>query len=426
MALPAHVHTIAWVLVSLLRLPGTAHAQDDVSSSSYDCGLEPPGASYVPLSGPRPHETRWLPSEPPLVRREDVSGVRALSGLPQTRGRAGALSGKTLYLSPGHGFYRSSPLGRWATQRGNTNDVVEDLVSIETLNQYLLPMLMGAGATVIPVRESDLNPHMALVDNGAAGYSEEGAAELFSTSSPGWGSPPMPMRNAVEPFKLGDSRLMTASPTATARATWAPSIPADGYYHVYVSYGSDPGRVTDAHYVVRHAGGESHFRVNQRRHGGTWVLLGRFYFREGPHPETASVVMLNDSAMEGSVSLDAVRFGGGSGDIGDSTLGPLSRPRFEECARYHTQFSGAPPSVFAPSGINALSNERNDDVSSRPRFAAWLHEEGEDAVYVAWHTNASGLSTPDDRFRGTEVYVYGPNPVDGTLNFTGVPGSDVL
>ncbi len=421
------MHAIACVLLSLLCLPGTAHArtQED-NPSSQDCGLEPPGATYVPLPGPRPHETRWLASEPPLVRREDVSGVRGLSGLPQTRVRTGALSGKTIYLSPGHGFFRSSPLGRWATQRGNTNDVVEDLVSIETLNQYLLPMLMGAGATVVPVRESDLNPRMVLVDNGSASYSEVGLGELFSTSSPGWGALPIPMRNAVEPFQLGDSRVMTAASTATARVTWAPSIPADGYYHVYVSYGSDPGRVTDAHYVVRHAGGESHFRVNQRRHGGTWVLLGRFYFRSGQHPETASVMALNDSIVGGTVSLDAVRFGGGSGVIGDTTLAALPRPRFEECARYHTQFSGAPPAVFAPSGVNALSNERNDDVSARPRFAAWLHEDGEDAVYVAWHTNASGLSKPDDRFRGTEVYVYGPNPVDGTLNFTGVPGSDVL
>ncbi|WP_414639243.1 N-acetylmuramoyl-L-alanine amidase [Archangium sp.] len=426
MALPAHVRAIAWVLVSLLCLPGTSQAQED-GSFSQDCGLEPPGAVYVPLPGPRSHETRWLPSEPPLVRREERAGsVSALSGMPQTRIRTGALSGKTIYLSPGHGFYRSSPLGRWATQRGNTNDVVEDLVSIETLNQYLLPMLMGAGATVIPVRESDLNPRMVILDNGGAGYSEEGPSELFSTSTPGWGPPPVPMGNAVEPFQLGDKRLMTAAPTATAQATWAPTIPADGAYHVYVSYGADPGRVTDAHYVVRHAGGESHFRVNQRRHGGTWVLLGRFYFRAGLHPETASVVALNDSAESGNVSLDAVRFGGGSGAIGDGTLAPLPRPRFEECARYHTQFSGAPPSVFAPSGINALSNERNDDVSSRSRFAAWMHEEGEDAVYVAWHTNASGRSTPDDRFRGTEAYVYGPNPVDGTLNFTGVPGSDVL
>ncbi|WP_235216541.1 N-acetylmuramoyl-L-alanine amidase [Archangium violaceum] len=426
MALPAHVHTTAWMLVSLLCLPGMSLAQDD-GSFAQDCGLEPPGAVYVPLPGPRPHETRWSPSEPPLVRREDPKGsVSALAGVPQTRIRTGALSGKTIYLSPGHGFFRSSPLGRWATQRGNTNDVVEDLVSIETLNQYLLPMLMGAGATVIPVRESDLNPRMVIVDNGAAGYTETGATELFTSATPGWGPPPAPMGNAVQPFQLGDHRLMTAAPTATAQATWAPSIPADGAYHVYVSYGADPGRVSDAHYVVRHAGGESHFRVNQRRHGGTWVLLGRFYFRAGQNPETASVAALNDSAESGTLSLDAVRMGGGTGVIGDGALAPLPRPRFEECARYHTQFSGAPPAVFAPSGINALSNERNDDVSSRARFAAWLHEEGEDAVYVAWHTNASGLSTPDDRFRGTEVYVYGPNPVDGTLNFTGVPGSDVL
>ncbi|QRK07799.1 N-acetylmuramoyl-L-alanine amidase [Archangium violaceum] len=410
------------MLVSLLCLPSMSRAQEE-DTFSHDCGLEPPGAVYVPLPGPRPHETRWQRSEPALVRREDRSGrVSALSGLPQTRIRSGALSGKTLYLSPGHGFYRSSPLGRWATQRGNTNGVVEDLVSIETLNQYLMPMLMGAGATVIPVRESDLNPRMLLVDNGGAGYSEEGAAELFSSSQPGWGTPPVPMGNAVEPFRLGDQRVMKASPTESARATWAGAIPADGYYHVYVSYVADPDRVTDAHYLVRHAGGESHFRVNQRRHGGTWVLLGRFYFRAGQHPETASVVAINDSTMTGSVSLDAVRIGGGSGDIGDAALGALPRPRFEECARYHTQFSGAPPEVFAPSGTNALSNERNDDVSARARFAAWLHEDGEDAVYVAWHTNASSTGN----VRGTEAYVYGPNPVDGTYNFTGVPGSEVL
>ena len=153
------------------------------------------------------------------MRREDRAGsVSALSGVPQTRIRTGALSGKTIYLSPGHGFYRSSPLGRWATQRGNTNGVVEDLVSIETLNQYLLPMLMGAGATVIPVRESDLNPRMVILNNGGEGYSEEGPAGLFSTSTlPGWGPPPVPMGNAVQPFELGGNRLMTAAPTATAQ-----------------------------------------------------------------------------------------------------------------------------------------------------------------------------------------------------------------
>jgi N-acetylmuramoyl-L-alanine amidase len=412
-----------WILLGLL-LPALAVAQGS-PEEPLDCGLEPPGAVYVPRPGPKPTEVApWSASEPPHVRQELRDGERgALSGLPQARVREGALSGKTVYLSPGHGFYRSQPLARWATQRGNTNDIVEDLVSAETLNQYLIPMLMGAGARVVPLREPDLNARMVIVNNGDSSYAEIGSADLFSTArARGWGPPPSPMANNVQPFTLGGTRLMTATPSVTATASWVPRIPADGGYYVYVSYAAGASRVPDAHYVVRHAGGESHFRVDQRRHGGTWVMLGRFYFKAGQDAAKGAVLALNDSTATGTVSLDAVRIGGGTGLIGDERMGPLPRPRYEECARYHTQFNGAPPSVFAPSGINALSNERNDDVTARSRFAAWDHEEGEDAVYVAWHTNASGVGN----IVGTEAYVYGPNPVDGSLNFTGVAGSDVL
>ncbi|MDC0708583.1 N-acetylmuramoyl-L-alanine amidase [Stigmatella sp. ncwal1] len=413
-------HGQVLVLTLLPTLVGAQVPQED----PLDCGLDPPGRVYVPRPGPRAHEVSpGGAAEPARVRRELRDSVRgALSGVPQTRVHGGALSGKTVYLSPGHGFYRSAPLARWATQRPNTNEVVEDLVSAETLNQYLLPMLMGAGAVVVPLREPDLNRRMAIVNNGDPGYAEVGEASLFGTSPvPGWGPPSSPMANNVEPFKLGGSRWMTAASQATASASWVPKIPEEGARYVYIAYTADPSRVPDAHFVVRHAGGESHFRVNQRRHGGTWVLLGRFYFKAGQDPAKGAVLALNDSTSQGSVSLDAVRFGGGTGFIGDAEMGPLPRPRYEECTRYHAQFSGAPAAVFAPSGANRLSNERNDDVTARSRFAAWDHEEGEDAVYVAWHTNASGGTG-----YGTEGYVYGPNPVDGTLNFTGVPGSDVM
>ncbi len=413
-----------WILPLLLPTLAWAHVP---AEDSLHCGLEPPNAVYVPPPGPKPYEVqRWSASEPPLVRRELRDGRRqAASGLPQTRVRTGALSGKTVYLSPGHGFYRSSSLGQWITQRGNTNEVVEDLVSAETLNQYLLPMLMSAGALVVPLREPDLNARMVIVNNGDPTYTETGPANLFSAApGPGWGPPPIPMANHVRPFDLGGSRLMEAASTATASASWIPHISADGSYHVYIAYAADPSRVQDAHFVVRHAGGESHFRVNQRRHGGTWVLLGRFYFKAGQNAEKGAVLAFNDSTASGTISLDAVRIGGGTGFIGDEAMASSTRPRYEECARYHTQFNGAPPSVFAPSGTNALSNERNDDISARSRFAAWDHEEGEDAVYVAWHTNASGSTTTT--VVGTEAYVYGPNPVDGRLIFTGVPGSDVM
>ena len=385
-----------------------------------DCGLEPPGSvPFVPVPT-KPWEPVVTSSTPPVVRRVDVAP--RIGGVPTAgfTGR-GALAGKTVYLSPGHGFTWTDISGTfyWRTQRGNTNQIVEDLVSTETLHQWLVPMLLNAGARVVSVREADLNPNLVILDNGEAGYVETGAGFQDSTL-PGWGRPTFPMTGGTLPFSLGGNRLMDAAATATASATYSLTVPADGYYNVYVSYSAYSARVQDAHYVVRHPGGEAHFRVNQQRHGGTWVLLGRFYFRAGG---PAQVVVFNDSASgTGNVSLDAVRIGGGMGLIDRSTGSPQpsGRPRYEESARYHTQFAGAPQSVWAPSD-NTPGADRNNDVGTRSRFTAWVHEPGEDAVYVAWHTNAfNGTAV------GSNTYVYGPNPPDGTYQFTGVPGSDRL
>lgn len=377
-----------------------------------DCGLEPPGSRpFVPIE-PKPWEPTLTPDSPPLVRVERT--VPRIGGSPSASVRGvGALAGKVVYLSPGHGFTWEAGLANWRTQRGNTNQIVEDLVSIETLSQYVMPMLLNAGARVVPVRELDLNTNLVIVDNGEAGYVETGPG--FSTSSlMGWGRPTFPMSGATLPFSMGTNRLMSSSPNATASATYTAQIPRDGYYEVSISYTAFTARVTDAHFIVRHAGGDTHFRVNQQRHGGTWVQLGRFYFKQGG---TAQVIAQNDSsnAAGTNISLDAVKFGGGLGLI-DRGMGVSDRPRFEESARYHTQFAGAPTSVWAATG-NTPADDRTNDVGTRSRFAAWVHEPGEDAVYVAWHTNAFNASAV-----GTNTYVYGPNPPDNTLNFTGVDG----
>ncbi len=336
--------------------------------------------------------------------------------LPTARIRQGALTGRVVYVSAGHGFTWNASLNAWRTQRGNTNDIVEDLVSTETVAQFLIPMLLNAGAVVFPVREPDLQTEMVVVDNADPGYSEQGAPGVFSTSTlKGYAHPPRPMPSGTNPFELGTNRLMVASSSATASATFVPAIPADGYYNVYISYSAFSARVSDAHFVVKHAGGGAHFRVNQKQHGMTWVLLGRFYFRKGVDPERGAVQVLNDSAEQGNISLDAVRFGGGTGLI-DRGGGTSRRPRFEESARYHAQFAGAPPDVY-----DARDTDHNDDVVTRSRFAAWEHPDGEDAVYVAWHTNAFNGAA-----RGTDTYVYGPNQPGEPYNFTGVAGSDVL
>ena len=81
-----------------------------------------------------------------------------------------------------------------------------------------------------------------------------------------------------------------------------------------MSYASLPNSVSDAHYTVHHAGGETSFRVNQRMGGGTWLYLGTFLFDEGRN-ERGRVVLHNESRHKGAVTADAVRFGGGMGIV---------------------------------------------------------------------------------------------------------------
>lgn len=398
----------ALLVFALVAVPALAQPTGPWPVS--DCGLEPPG-TYVDVPVPtRDWEPNLDAASPPLVR---VERRAARFGQPnQTLGGEGALGNKVIYLSPGHGFTWDVTSNNWRTQRGNTNAIVEDLVSVETLSQFLMPMLLNAGAQVIPVRELDRNPNLVIVDNDGPGYVESGGG--FQTSAvDGWRTPAFPMTGELLPFTTGTNRLMNTAATQTASATWTAQLPEAGFYDVSIAYTAFTARVTDAHFVVRHAGGETHFRVNQQRHGGTWVQLGRFYFQQG----AAQVVALNDSTSSSgsNVSLDAVKFGGGMGLI-DRGGGTSGRLRCEESARYQAQWAGAPLSVWAPSS-NTPAADRDNDVSTRSRFAAWVHEPGEDAIYVAWHTNAF-----DGTAVGTTTYVYGPNPPDGTLQFSGVDG----
>ncbi|HUH05961.1 MAG TPA: N-acetylmuramoyl-L-alanine amidase [Kofleriaceae bacterium] len=383
----------------------------EARAQANDCGLEPPAiAASAPAVPRKPREIAWPSgaSLPAPVRR-----VRAPSSLgfePVGNGAVGgALAGKTVYVSAGHGWTWRDAAQAWRTQRGNTHDLVEDFISTEAVSHYLIHYLRNMGAYVVPVRESDWSPLVSVIDDAdATAFTSEGVT--LGDEPVGYGVLPAPITGATNPFRAGTSKVFDASGGGQVR--WTFDVAEAGAYNVYVGWVQDPSRASDAHYVVHHAGGDSHFRVDQRRHGGTWVLLGRFHFDAGASPERGAVALLADSAEPGAtLSADVARVGGGVGVI-DRGGGANGRPMFENNARYYAQLAGAPSTVYDYS-----SDDGSDDVGTRSRFAAWDHEDGEDAVYLAWHTNAPSPA------RGTSSFVYGPSSYGPISEFSGVAGS---
>lgn len=302
--------------------------------------------------------------------RPSNSRVFPGGGIP---GVTGALSGKSVWLSPGHGWQNTGT--GYTTQRGTTNQVVEDFTTAETVDYYLQHYLMNAGASVWSVRERDVNPVEIIVDNdqGAPGYTETGA----------WADGTIAGYNDTY-------RTSSADVTESAAAFFTPSVTVSGYYWVSVRFISGVNRAADVKYTIYHAGGTATYTVNQEVHGDTWVYLGQYYFFAGGNNK---VVISNQSADVGqAVVADAVRLGGGVGSEADCVNGGAAsgKPRFEEAARQYARFQGHPVC--------------REDVTVRPIYTEWelskgLPAEINNAVYVAFHTNAGGGT-------GTETYRY--------------------
>ena len=281
------------------------------------------------------------------------------------------LEGRHVMVTPSHGRFYRNQRKAWEWQRPYLFCTTEDFFTQTFVNPFLLPMLENAGAVAVTAKERDYQSAEAVVDNDSpatcGSYVEEG---LWSTTdAAGFAMPEGNMRDGDNPFLQGTTRGATAEPTATSCITWTPRIPRRGRYAVYVSYAKTPQNVDDAHYTVRHLGGTTHFNVNQRMGAGTWVYLGTFEFAEG---ETAQgcVTLTNESACAGgTVTADAVRFGGGMGRNVRGALGTTGLPRYLEGARCYAQWSGAPADVYNP---NMGDNDYKDDIRTRGNMANWL------------------------------------------------------
>jgi hypothetical protein len=280
------------------------------------------------------------------------------------------LEGRHIALWHSHGWYYSEGADRWEWQRPRMFTTVEDKLPMSFVLPYLVPMLENAGAVAFLPRERDFQPHEVVVDD-ESGASLSGDWSL--ASDPGFRAGIDPLPEDVNPFDQGHHHVAQCGSRGRSEAftsTWTPDIPADGDYAVCVSYGAAPDRAPDALYTVRHTGGISRYLVNQRMGGHTWVYLGTFTFRAGRHPGTGSVLLEATSETPGAtVSADAVRFGGGMGNIprGGRTSG---YPRVLEGAKYFIQYAGAPANLTYRT--SRRWDDYDQDYACRPEWVNWL------------------------------------------------------
>jgi hypothetical protein len=313
----------------------------------------------------------------PLVRKErftthtDVPLKKNLS-LPFQIGRG--LQDRHLVIWQSHGWYYERKLSRWEWQRARIFQTVEDLYTQSYVLPYLVPMLENAGATVLLPRERDTQRHEIIVDNdqatGNSAYRELFGNESWTTGdSAGFAHLKAIYSHRENPFKQGTYRqVKTIRKGKESACTWLPDIPEKGKYAVYISYTTLKNSAKDARYTVYHTGGKTEFSINQTMGGGSWIFLGYFDFDPGVN-EQGKIVLSNLSKDKNRVvTADAVKIGGGMGNIARGEHPEISGyPRYTEGARYWLQWAGAPDSVYS---WTKNENDYTDDYQSR---GLWLN-----------------------------------------------------
>ena len=275
------------------------------------------------------------------------------------------LQNSHISLWASHGRFYDQARGYWRWQRPNLFSTTEDLYTQTIVVPYLIPMLEKAGAIVFTPRERDWQKQEIIVDNDGskANYIEVTKGDKWQTSKqPGFAFHTGTYTDGENPFVAGSARMVktTSSKSRYSLATYQPYFQKAGRYAVYVSYQTLENSIPDALYTVWHKGERTQFYVNQQMGGGTWVYLGTFDFDAG-YSEFNRVTVSNQSSEKGIVTTDAIRFGGGMGNIErDGQTSQL--PRALEGARYWAQWAGMPYTVYSSKGG---TNDYADDINVR-------------------------------------------------------------
>ncbi|MCK6546014.1 N-acetylmuramoyl-L-alanine amidase, partial [Myxococcota bacterium] len=267
------------------------------------------------------------------------------------------LTGKTIAISPGHGYIWYDNLGRYSTQRGriawegcgDCRGIVEDFGTHELVMRHLVPLLEGAGARVVIVRERSYAGARAIEEDGGATYRETAGTFVDGSSAGGWS---------------GAYRAST-EPGAAVRYTLAAPLAGPQLLSMWFVPGGN--RVADARLEVTGAFGAWTFLLDQRTHGLRWVPVGFVDLDVGQRIEVA---MSSTSMTPGTALVaDAVRLGAG---VHEAT----GYPWWQMGAQPFSDDQGAPADVTS-----------RGDVTARPR---WAEAFGAD-VYLSVHSNASGI-----------------------------------
>ncbi len=318
------------------------------------------------------------------IRFKNESSQPLVSRLSSLNHPTEGLTGRHIAMWQSHGRYFEQDENLWRWQRSRLWETVEDLFTQSFVLPYLVPMLENAGANVLLPRERDTQLNELIIDNDEGvdemGYSEVNGKQKWQAGGRGFAHKREVYLTGQNPFYEGTTRVTkTITSGEESVAEWRAAIPQTGRYAVYVSYESfGKESSTDALYTVHHTGGKSSFSVNQTMGGGMWIYLGHFDFKAGK--ELVLVSLDNRSAFaEKKISVDAVKIGGGYGNVARIPSAHLQQddiiyeattseyPRFCEGSRYWLQWSGFEEDVYTP---KENKDDYKDDYMSR---AHWVN-----------------------------------------------------
>ena len=356
----------------LLAYSAAVHERGAGPRQLHVLGRSPEGSIHDELHWRPPVVERGVtPPEPPWWEQPLFQRV-----LPFRQGY-GALAGRRVALSPGHGWTWTG--SAWTTQRSDSFGLIEDFLTATIAHYHVDPYLVAHGADVVWLRERSHETHAPrVVDVPSAGFTEVGA--WSDGSSPGG--------------YQGAYRFATAGQQGV-RGTWQ-SAATGRRVPVYAWWVAGSNRAAAAPYEVHHGGGAETVLRSQQRGGPHWQYLGSFDFTA-----PGRVSLLGQEGATGVLIADALLFGTATGGIRRNGA-PSGHPAWQENSRNYAEFSGAPAAVYA-----ARANERDSDVVARP---LWANRLGVDA-YVSVHTNAAGGT-------GTETFIMNTNPTPGSATLS--------